>query len=284
MNCPTLVSYRWPLAGSQRELQVADGCTPFLFRKVFNVVRVKLIFIGDILYYELDRRKITGWKSSLFEINPRIDLHPLTANADTPDWGYSDKTLQKTLSALQRGEAPADVDITIFILDVRIEDNYISRILPQNSILLTYHQMKEILRKECVPLENLLLSHIYYYSLLFRIKQGEYLMPSDEFTMAHVATRGCLFDFCGEKEDCVRSCVSPILCPSCIAHLQEHGLPVNEVEQVQRELKRIRRTFYDSARMFLNNHPYLSMLLTLAGTFIISIISNVIYCLIFENC
>ena len=144
--------------------------------------------------------------------------------------------------------------------------------------------MKEILRKERVPLENLLLSHIYYYSLLFRVKQGEFLEPSDEFTMAHAATRGCLFDFCGEKDDSVRSCVLPILCPSCIANLLEHGLPANEVEQVQRDLKRIRRTFYDSACLFLNKHPYLSMLLTLAGTFIISIISNVICSLIFKKC
>lgn len=31
VNSPTLVSYRWPLAGSPREMQVTDGCTPFLY-------------------------------------------------------------------------------------------------------------------------------------------------------------------------------------------------------------------------------------------------------------
>jgi len=101
----------------------------------------------------------------------------------------------------------------------------------------------------------------------------ERLSPSDELQMSHDAARGCLFDFCGEKEDCVRSCVSPTLCPSCIAYLQEHGLPVNEVKQVQRELKRIRRRFYglclpvsqqapipvdafDSGRNFYNKHYF----------------------------
>ena len=247
------------------------------------MVKVKLISVGNIIY-ELNKRKILGWKSQLFEVMPTVDEHPLTADSDTLDWGYSDTNLLNNLPALNQSNFTPDADITIYLLDVRIEDNYISRVLPQNQILLTYYQVKEILRKERIPLENLLLMHIYYYVLLYRIKQGSRLSPSDELQMSHDAARGCLFDFCGDKEDCVRSCVSPILCPSCIVNLQEHGLPVNEVEQVQRELKRIRRTFYDSACLFLNKHPYLSMLLTLAGTFIISIISNVIYCLIFENC
>ena len=212
-----------------------------------------------------------------------IDEHPLTADSDTLDWGYSDTNLLNNLPAQNQGIFTPDADITIYLLDVRIENNYISRVLSRNQILLTFYQVKEILRKERIPLENLLLMHIYYYVLLYRIKQGSRLSPSDELQMSHDAARGCLFDFCGEKEDCVLSCVSPILCPSCIAHLQEHGLPINEVEQVQRELKRIRRRFYDSACLFLNKHPYLSMLLTLVGTFIISIISNFIYSLIFKD-
>ena len=245
------------------------------------MVRVKLISVGNIIY-ELDKRKILGWKSRLFEVMPTVDVHPLTADSDTPEWGYSDTNLLNNLPALNPG-IPSP-DITIYLLDVRIEDNYISRVLPQNRILLTFYQVKEILRRERIPLENLLLTHIYYYVLLYRIKQGVCLSPSDELQMSHDAARGCLFDFCGDKEDCVRSCVSPVLCPSCIVYLQEHGLPVNEMEQVQHELRRIRRTFYDTACLFLNKHPYLSMLLTLAGTFIISIISNVIYCLIFKDC
>lgn len=238
------------------------------------MVKVKLISVGNIIY-ELDKEKIVGWKSKLFEVMSTIDEYPLTADSDTSDWGYSDTNLLNNLPAQNQGISTPNADITMYLLDVRIEDNYISRVLPRNQILLTFYQVKEILRREHIPLENLLLTHIYYYVILYRIKQGAWLSPSDEM-QSHDAARGCLFDFCGEKEDCVRSCVSPTLCPSCIAYLQKHGLPVNEVKQVQRELKRIRRRFYDSACLFLNKHPYLSMLLTLAGTFIISIIANII--------
>ena len=245
------------------------------FVKFSNMVKVKLISVGNIIY-ELDKEKIVGWKSKLFEVMSTIDEYPLTADSDTSDWGYSDTNLLNNLPAQNQGISTPNADITIYLLDVRIEDNYISRVLPQNRILLTFYQVKEILRREHIPLENLLLTHIYYYVILYRIKQGTWLSPSDEMQMSHDAARGCLFDFCGEKEDCVCSCLSPILCPSCIAHLQEHGLPVNEVEQVQRELKRIRRTFYDSVCLFLNRHPYLSLLLSLAVSFTISIIANII--------
>ena len=114
VNCPTLVRNDGRLPVAKKRMQVVDGCTPFLFRKFSNMVRVKLIFIGDILYYELDRRKITGWKSSLFKINPKIDLHPLTTNADTPDWGYSDKTLQKTLKEAK--PLPMSTSLSLYLM------------------------------------------------------------------------------------------------------------------------------------------------------------------------
>lgn len=68
------------------------------------MVKVKLISVGNIIY-ELNKRKILGWKSQLFEVMPTVDEHPLTADSDTLDWGYSDTNLLNNLPALNQSNS-----------------------------------------------------------------------------------------------------------------------------------------------------------------------------------
>ena len=66
------------------------------------MVKVKLISEGNIIY-ELKKEKIVGWKSQLFEVLSTIDEHPLIADSDTLDWGYSDTNLLNNLPAQNQG-------------------------------------------------------------------------------------------------------------------------------------------------------------------------------------
>lgn len=44
--------------------------------------------------------------------------------------------------------------MTVYILEVPLENNYFSRIIDQNRVLISYYEIKGILRIESIPLEN----------------------------------------------------------------------------------------------------------------------------------
>ena len=65
------------------------------------------------------------------------------------------------------------VHINVFVLDAPLEYNYYSRILDNDYVVVTYYQIREILYKEDIPLENFLLRLLYAYSLYLYGKTGQ---------------------------------------------------------------------------------------------------------------
>ena len=243
------------------------------------MVDVRLVTIGYVNFLTVE--KIKNWKSQLFNMVGEIENYPLNADADLGSWGYSDEILENALLKLEqkiskRSTYRGNVDIYVYVLSVPLEDNYFSRILPGNRILISYYEIREILDSNYIPQENFLISLLYTYVLIFLIKEKSELSMYDEIAMAHTVTRGCLFDMRGIKTDAIAACVSPQICGICIGKLLSSGIPQQDINLVNSELKRIKRIRYYELLLYFQKHPIKSMIIMAIASLLLNIISNLI--------
>ena len=249
------------------------------------MVNIRIITTGQ-LASELNITKIITWESVLFKV---VDYqqHNLNLVPDLPNWGYSDGNLNANLPTTEVLDIGAmineTVHINVFVLDAPLEYNYYSRILNNDCVVITYYQIREILYKEDIPLENFVLRLLYAYSFIYMAKQGEHMAMSDEVRFAH-ARKGCLFDMCGIKTEVIYSSVSPSFCRDCEVKLNGR-VQTSVVNKVRKELKHIRKDFYHRALSFLKNHPCYSLIISGLVAIVLNIVSNVIFemTLIFFN-
>jgi hypothetical protein len=240
--------------------------------------KIRLITIGH-LASELNLSVIENWKSKIFKVVER-QRYSLTVEPDLINWGYSDKLLNKELPTVQQltnnsqSERTNDVDINFFIVDVPLTLNHFSRILSDNRVVVTYFEVKEILERNLIPLENFCIGLLYTYSLVDMIKVDRHMTMADENWMAHSACKHCLFDMCGIKEQVVRSCNKPTICGDCELKLKSRRVSEDVIETVKKELKSLKRNSYEMIKFFLKSHPKLSLLISFIAAIIASVIAN----------
>lgn len=246
------------------------------------MINIRIVTIGKSIS-DLDIIKIRKWESRLFVILDEIRNYTLNTDSDAHLWAYSDKNLQKSLptpeQTLNDSDSKKKSDITIYVLDVQLENNYFSRILDNNRILISYFEIKEILRSENIPLENFLISLLYSYSLLFLAKREQFLSMKDEENIAHDAFRGCLFDMCGIKSEIIHSCVSPIICDMCKTYLKRNKVSENCINIANKELKRIKKDCYYRIISFMKKYPIWALFISGTTALILNILANYIYSL-----
>lgn len=242
-------------------------------------VNVRLVPTGSI-FKELDVNRICKWDFCLFQVECIQERCYLPQKSDIVEddlWAYSDVLLEASLPVFNPSKKNS-LDLTLFILDAPIEDNYLIRIIGHNRIVLTYYDAREFLLKENIPLENYLISNIYTFVLLllakFRSGQEPVLTPDDENDITHDYREGCIYDMCGTKEDIVYSCVKPVICKVCEKYLTEKGIKTEEINDVNKELKRLERTLYYSVVQELKAFPFIAFFLSCFLAFCMSVIAN----------
>lgn len=241
------------------------------------MINIRIVTFGQF-GSELNIARIINWVSILFKV---VDYqqHNLTIVPDLPSWGYSDGNLNAkfpTPKELQNGALVNETaHINVFVIDAPLEGNHYSRILDNDCIVITYYQIREILYKEDIPLENFMLRLLYAYSFIYLAKQDEHMSMLDEARFAH-ARKGCLFDMCGIKTEVIYSSVSPSLCGDCETKLNGK-VQTAVIDKVRKELKHIRKDFYHRVLSFLKIHPYLSLFLSGLAAFGLNILANAIY-------
>lgn len=245
------------------------------------MVNVRLVFIGKVPA-ELNVKKVMNWKSNLFKLYPEVK-YPLNLTPDIHPWGYSDinlsANLPSTAKVKQQSKDNQEAELTFYIIDAPIEDNWFSRIFEPNRIVVTFFEAKDILRREYIPFENYIITHLYFYSLIFvKVGTGTITMP-DELAMVHGARRGCVFDLCGIKEELPDSCIAPGLCSSCEDKLK--NVDIKLLTTVKTELKELKRMPYFRIILFLKANPILSFIASVVFAALCSVLGSCLYqCLI----
>jgi len=197
--------------------------------------------------------KIREWKSSLFEIQDRIESYSLNADSDGTEWDYSDQALEDVLPQTFDG------DFLIAIINVPIELNWFTRRLTSNRVVFTFHEIKECLRASNIPLENAVYRVLYAYAFLYK-RSGNRIPNASEFTnFTHDDTRGCLFDMNGLKVDIIYSCHNPIICPDCVERLRKEKVSNEAISDSQKEIKKIRKILFYRIADYIKLHPLWSL-------------------------
>lgn len=244
------------------------------------MVKVKIALIGGIAQ-ELSRKRIIGWKSSFFSICEIIKFN-LNAKPDLVyNRGFSDYNLCQNLPTIEQIKSNSDNkdpwDITIYVMSAPLEYNFYSRILDENRIVVTYYEIKKIL-KECeIPLEYYLIRLLYSYSLLHTVKKEKFLSMQDEEYLSHEDNRGCIFDMCGTYQEISSSVNTPTICDECAGKLVIHNFPNDKILQIRKELKGLKLAWINRLRSKIKQSPLLSLIFTILLTLIITLIGNFIF-------
>lgn len=239
-------------------------------------VKIKLITLGQ-LPVDLDKTKLTKWKSEVFEIVGQIDNYTIINNADGLSWEFSDDNIKEQLPK------KFDGDFLIAMTHVPLENNYYARRFTNNRICMTFYQMADILILSNIPIENLVYRLLYSYTLIYE-RLGKRIPSRNEVTsFTHDETRGCLFDMNGIKGDIVHSTHIPVICDSCIQKLTNERVPTNTINEIKKELKKIRKGTYYRFSDFIKKYPICALIVSIVIAIIIGIIGSTLATIIWEK-
>ena len=232
-------------------------------------VKIKLIILGQ-LPVDLDKTKLTKWKTDVFELVGSIDNYTITNNADGLSWEFTDDNIETQLPT------NFDGDFLIAMTHVPLEDNYYARRFSDNRICMTFFQMADILNLSNIPIENIVYRLLYSYTLIYK-RNGNRIPSKDEVTtFTHDETRGCLFDMNGIKSDIVYSTNKPIICDECVQRLTNERVAVNTIAKVKKEICLIKKGMYYSLADLIKKYPIWTLIISTLTAFIIGILGSLV--------
>ncbi len=238
-----------------------------------NKLKIKLAKLGYIPF-SINDRKLTSWNSEIFIIDNRIDSYTFQLDSDTDFWGYSDKTLEKELSK------NSDFDFHITITNVPLENNYYARRFSDNRIVLTLSDISDILLTENITFENYIMRNIYRYCLVYLMYGNRIPTMSEDTDFTHDDTRGCIFDFNGNKAELIYSLNKPNICSDCQLRLKgqaQYKVPNQIIELANKEIKRIKKSTFINLMDYVKKRPLLSLILSFIAGVLMSILGAWIY-------
>lgn len=225
-------------------------------------IKIKLVRLGKQKHEDVFK-KLKKYKSSIFEVEIyRKDLPKCDYN-----WGYSFKILKELLNA----ENNSDYDMCIGFIDTIIENNYFGKRLDEyNTYIISFYEVDEILKKENINIFNYILVTMYRYITRYKLRiSGEQLV--------HDETRGCIFDMCGDKINVIYSCKEPIICNECRSKIDKYGCDEEYMKNLEKELKKIKKTVYYRISDFIKKKPILSLIIGILSSIGLNIFSCLLY-------
>lgn len=236
-------------------------------------VRIQLCLLGHQEYIGLIN-KIKKYRNKLFMVSgvKKIDYLP-----ETDFWGCcSDDAVVKLLKNSHLNNDNAD--LCICFIDKEIEGNYFTRELrdfDEKTVLCSFYQVEDMFRAKNVDMFNYVLGVI-----LNNVIQIKTLHHLDEKTVNHFDTRGCIFDFCGEKEDIVIKYGNPALCTDCSSMIKKSVTDEAFLDELYVEFKKMRRNIFLSILDFMRRHTILAIIIGAVATIVLNLVSNFTYDLI----
>jgi hypothetical protein len=216
----------------------------------------------------IDIQFLQAWKSKVFSVRhvQHIEIAPDT---DGPNWSYTDRALRSTI------RPTPSADVTVAIVSSPLEGNYYSRRLGEGVCALSLHEMAGITRRAHFKVENFLIRSIYGYAIYHHV--FGHVPASAEASWSHHATRRCVFDMNGLKEDIVYSLHQPRLCEECLMRLRAAQIPPDFAQSVQRELLLLKKGALYRFLDWANAYPGRALAWGVVASVVINVCSNYIY-------
>ena len=128
----------------------------------------------------------------------------------------------------------------------------------RNRILCSLYEIKHILERREIPIENHIISMLYSYALIYLAKGAECLSWKDEEYFAHDPVKKCVFDYRYDKK------------------LLAIGISNETIQSVKSDLRRLRKDTYHTIIDFLKEHSILSIAISIISTILINLLCNLI--------
>lgn len=220
-----------------------------------RALNVALITLGH-QKQPVDIGYLKGWRSRIFLIGR------ITAIAHSPDatgdtWEYPDDQLSELIKAV-----PA-ADMTVAIVSAPVAQNFYSRRLKDNVVVLSLHEIAHILNSANFRLEHFVLRNIYQFSVYYHALGGT-IPTVDSVSWSHDDIRGCLFDMNSQKSDILYSMDQPKLCEVCRTRLGSYAVDPEFLPALTSELQRLRKRLYFRMADWVKSHPIYALVITAA--------------------
>lgn len=237
------------------------------------------IYIAGQLPFQLDFSKLIRHKSRLFAIeHASEDYIDIVKNYKYLELSAANKIAQSITVETLKQESQTVLEsslnnytfnddsntIIMVVTYIHLQDEWYSKVLKVHSgrkiIVLSYADIYDPLSTHLIPLENLLISTLLTYILMYYAHGGQLPDVEDERKYMHYDTRGCLMDFCIDNADVIFSAEKPCLCAECqkryITDLPQYSAKAKIIEK---EAKKIRKKLIYRIKDFLLYHPILSI-------------------------
>ena len=229
-------------------------------------VKIRLVQLG---YPPVDLRKVLNWKSKLCEFHEGILHRSDLPNSDAENWTLSRSRLAKVIGK------DSGADITFAVTDRPIERNYYMHRLTDKTCVLSLYEVSGILAAANLQPEMFIIRNIYEMVAVWQEFGGK--VGPDAYTVHHEDTRGCLYDFNADKEEIVRSTERVSLCPSCKSRLLSKSVPLGFVDDLEKEIKRVKKLWGYRLFDFVKAHPFWSLAISGAVSLGLNLLAAVIY-------
>ncbi|MFA5345897.1 MAG: hypothetical protein WC315_06470 [Candidatus Omnitrophota bacterium] len=217
----------------------------------------------------IDFKKIEGWCSGYFKIVHSDEVRNINVDHFNDDYTYPNVSILSDM-----GEDEDGIDLKIAIVDQPLEREFYMHRLEARKCVVSIFPVYDILKLANIPIENYIIRCVYE-AVVF-LYEGNGVVNENVYLIPHHETRGCLFDMNVFIEKIVYSSVTPIICDQCKARLNVLPLPENFVNNIQKELKRLKQPLYYRLEKLIKKNPVVSLLIASLLAIILNIIANFI--------
>lgn len=207
-------------------------------------------------------------KSQVFEIVGGVENYGLRADSDGYDWEYSDEVISSQLP--QKG----DEDFVVVLVGVPLKDNWFTRRISKNIVVLTFREISNYLRQKNIPIDNVVLRLLYAYALVYQRNSNLIPKVGETTNFTHDETRGCIFDMNGIKEDIVHSCDKPTICDECQENSIREKVSNTTIKTTLTELQGIRKLLFYRMADWVKLHPIISIILSSAWAVLLGVVAS----------
>ena len=247
---------------------------PFLIEIKMKKIQISLVSVGTIKY-PVNFGYLEHWSSRIIMIRHGASIGQIP-NAEGSDWEYPNEQLAKII------KRDATADITVALINVKLEANYYMRRLGDNVAVLSLYEMADIIRFSDFTVENYILRNLYELVVLYTANNQ--VLPTSAYTWAHDEVRGCLFDMNASKPDIIFSMHRPILCHACRNRVLGSQVDVGFLPALYKELSRIRKALFFRIIDWIKRHPLWVLVITALSGILVNLISSIIFGKIMKVC
>lgn len=230
---------------------------------------IKLVIIGHsdrVVDFDVIRK----YKSKFFQFTDieRIGSLPDSQKND----GYLDIAYSKHEIAQILEKVQFD-GLCVAVMNYRYSDNFYMHRIDSNKICISATGIEEILLQKDISIENFIIKNIYEVVIFYKILNN-LTDNSEVYSFVHNDTRGCLFDMNGDKNDIIYNTENPIICDECKGKINKKPTPKNFLNDIEKELKNIKKPALKRIELFIKKYPLFSILITFVFSTFINLFSN----------